>query len=64
MNELTDLSLLGYLHDADCLGMRWDCLDKEGRALVFDLQVHPDTMFPDWEQAYDLSLQECSAVPV
>jgi hypothetical protein len=49
MKPLTDFSLLAYLHDADCPGMRWDCLDEEGRALVFDLQVNPDSMFPDWD---------------
>ena len=49
MKPLTDFSLLAYLHDAACRCIHWDCLDKDGRVLVLDLDVHPDTKFPDWD---------------
>jgi hypothetical protein len=49
MKTLTDLSLLAYLHDAECLGLEWDFKVAEGRSITIRAIVAPDAQYPEWD---------------
>ena len=48
MAVLTDLSLLEYLHDAECTSFTWDCTDRSMRRIIFNVHVDDDADYEPW----------------
>jgi hypothetical protein len=49
MQALPNLSLLDYLHDADCHGLHWDCGNPNERTIAMTALVVPDAGYPEWD---------------
>ncbi len=48
MTVITDLSLLEYLHDAECHFLMWDCSDRSMRRAVIRVRVDDDSEYTPW----------------
>ena len=45
----SDLSLLAYLHDADCNSVCWDCFDHSARRITLLARVDDDIDYEPWK---------------
>jgi len=49
MSVLTDVSLLDYLHDAQCISFSWDCTDPSVRRVRLVVNVDEDSEYEPWK---------------